>query len=209
MALKRRESDGFSLSFLDCICCGFGAIILLLVISEFGEPVVIEKSRKDLEAQVLALQQQLNEIRGETDQLNREMRGRIDLLQQARLNLARAAQEANKTRSEFNASRADSSVSAIIEAELSAAYQSLAEERQQLLAKSRQRRRIRTEAVGGIPVDSEFIIFVIDTSGSMQQGHWDTAIEVMREVLDIYPKVRGLQIVDDNGREMFEGTRGR
>ena len=33
--MKRREydSEGFSLSFLDVICCGFGAIILLLVLS--------------------------------------------------------------------------------------------------------------------------------------------------------------------------------
>ena len=30
MALgKRREFEVFTLSFLDCICCGFGAIILL------------------------------------------------------------------------------------------------------------------------------------------------------------------------------------
>ena len=33
---RRREVEVFSLSFLDCICCGFGAIILLLVLSEIG-----------------------------------------------------------------------------------------------------------------------------------------------------------------------------
>jgi hypothetical protein len=206
--LKRRETEVFSLSFLDCICCGFGAIILLLVISEFGEPVVIEKSRKDLQAQVLALQKQLFEIRGETDQLNRIMRGRVDLLEEARLNLARAAGEMSKVRGQFSASRTDSSVSTIIESELTAAFQSLSIEQQKLLAKSRERRRIRTEAVGGIPVDSQYIIFLIDTSGSMQGSHWETAIEVMREVLDIYPSVKGLQIVDDNGKEMLGGTRG-
>ena len=27
--------------------------------------------------------------------------------------------------------------------------------------------------VGGIPVDSEYIIFLIDTSGSMKQAAWD------------------------------------
>ena len=30
---KRRSIEVFSLSFLDVICCGFGAIILLLVLS--------------------------------------------------------------------------------------------------------------------------------------------------------------------------------
>ena len=44
MKRRRRETEVFSLSFLDVICCGFGAIILLLVLSEFGQPLVIERS---------------------------------------------------------------------------------------------------------------------------------------------------------------------
>jgi hypothetical protein len=43
----------------------------------------------------------------------------------------------------------------------------------------------------------------------MQGNHWDTANDVMREILDIYPRLKGLQIIDDNGKEMFEGSRGR
>ena len=50
--MARRRVEVFSLSFLDVICCGFGAIILLLVLSEFGQPLVIEKSRNDLELQL-------------------------------------------------------------------------------------------------------------------------------------------------------------
>jgi hypothetical protein len=206
--LKRRETEVFTLSFLDCICCGFGAIILVLVLSVFGEPEVIEKSRKDLHQLVLDLQKQLFEMRGETDQLNREMKGRIDLLQAARQNLARAAGDMTKIQGQYKASRTDSSVSTIVESALAAEFQSLSSEQEKLLAKSRERRRIRTDAVGGIPVDSQYIIFLVDTSGSMQSAHWDTANTVMREVLDIYPKVKGLQIVDDNGKEMFAGTRG-
>ena len=49
---RRRSVEVFSLSFLDCICCGFGAIILLLVLTEIGRPVVLEKSRKSLDGQV-------------------------------------------------------------------------------------------------------------------------------------------------------------
>ena len=33
LAKRRRETEIYSLSFLDCICCGFGAIILIFVIS--------------------------------------------------------------------------------------------------------------------------------------------------------------------------------
>lgn len=207
MKLQRRDTEVFSLSFLDCICCGFGAIILLLVLSEFGQPAVIEKSREQLDGQVLALQQQLNEIRGETDQLNREMQGRIDKLQRERLNLARVSGEISDIRGQYEASRKDAAVTNIVEGELVAAYESLSADLKRLQKESR--RRTPTEAVGGIPIDSEWIIFVIDTSGSMLSAHWESAQQVLKEILDIYPRVRGLQVLDDEGKPMFPGTRGQ
>ncbi|HEV7716435.1 MAG TPA: hypothetical protein VGO53_12630, partial [Steroidobacteraceae bacterium] len=85
MKLPRRTVEVFSLSFLDCICCGFGAIILLLVLTEYGHPVQLEESRKNLTGQVRLLEEQLHEIRGETDLLNRELKGRIDLLEKERM----------------------------------------------------------------------------------------------------------------------------
>ena len=66
MRRKRRNVEAFSLSFLDCICCGFGAIILLLVLSKIYEPVIIEKTQDDLESLIALLQQELYDIRGET-----------------------------------------------------------------------------------------------------------------------------------------------
>ena len=74
---KRREFEVFTLSFLDCICCGFGAIILLLVLTDVGQPIVIERSEKDLKGQIDALQRQLFDLRGETEILNRELQGRV------------------------------------------------------------------------------------------------------------------------------------
>ena len=53
---RRRNIEAFSLSFLDCICCGFGAIILLLVLSKIYEPVIIEKTQDDLESLIALLQ---------------------------------------------------------------------------------------------------------------------------------------------------------
>ena len=55
---RRRNVEAFSLSFLDCICCGFGAIILLLVLSKIYEPVIIEKTQDDLESLIALLQQE-------------------------------------------------------------------------------------------------------------------------------------------------------
>ena len=39
---QRRETEVFSMSFLDVISCGFGAIILLLVLNEVGQPLQLE-----------------------------------------------------------------------------------------------------------------------------------------------------------------------
>jgi hypothetical protein len=209
MKLKRRDTEVFSLSFLDVICCGFGAIILLLVLSEYGQPIVIERSRQDLEAQIKRLQEELFVIRGDSERLERELQGRVDLLTRERQNLARVAGDMSSISGQFAASRQNAAVSNILENELLSAYQELEAQNRQLVQASRSRQRLATQAVGGIPVDSDYVIFLIDTSGSMQGGHWETAMEVMREILDIYPRLKGVQIVDDNGREMFGGSRGR
>ncbi len=205
---KRREFEVFTLSFLDCICCGFGAIILLLVLTDVGQPIVIERSEKDLKGQILELQRQLFELRGETDVLNRELQGRMSALNAEQRKIAAMAGDLTKIRGEFNASKGEASVTNIVETELVAAHQTLTAEMARLL-KNQPRRIDTTLAVGGIPVDSEYIIFVIDTSGSMQADNWENAQNVMKEILDIYPKVKGMQILDDEGKPMFPSTKGQ
>ena len=95
---KRREFEVFTLSFLDCICCGFGAIILLLVLTDVGRPIVIERSEKDLKGQIDDLQRQLFDLRGETDVLNRELQGRIKEKDAQQMTSAQLAAELNKIR---------------------------------------------------------------------------------------------------------------
>jgi len=75
MRRPRRDFQVFSLSFLDVICCGFGAIILLLVLTKFGEPLAIEEARQDLDRLLIELEAELYEIRGETAILDRRLRG--------------------------------------------------------------------------------------------------------------------------------------
>jgi hypothetical protein len=70
---KRREMAEFSLSFLDVICCGFGAVILLLMITKTVQPQIIEASTVNLEGLVAKLQEEVFKIRGETRILNRDL----------------------------------------------------------------------------------------------------------------------------------------
>ena len=41
---RRREFEIFSMSFLDAICCGFGAMILLFLVIRIGEPARLEQA---------------------------------------------------------------------------------------------------------------------------------------------------------------------
>ena len=50
------------------------------------------------------------------------------------------------------------------------------------------RRQRLVNTIGGVPVDSEYIIFIIDTSGSMQQNAWPLVLKKVTEVLEIYPQ---------------------
>ena len=204
---RRRSVEVFSLSFLDCICCGFGAIILLLVLTEVGRPVVLEKSRKNLDGQVRALSEKLYAIQGETTELTRELEGSRATLEQERQKLARLAGDLSAIQGQYSTSTQDASVSNKVEGELVAAYQKLSKEMQRLLAA--RAKRPATEAIGGIPVDSEYVVFVVDTSDSMTDNHWDTNLAIIDEILGFYPHVLGLQIMNDQGAYMFENTKGQ
>ena len=65
---------------------------------------------------------------------------------------------------------------------------------------------MRDPEVGGIPVDSEYVIFIMDTSGSMQSIRAEVT-DVMARVLDIHPKVSGFQVLNDNGAYLIGAYR--
>jgi hypothetical protein len=85
----RRDTETFSMSFLDCICCGFGAIILLLVLNEFGQPIQLEQAKVDLDAQIVKMEKEIFDIRGMALVLERELRARIEQLSEEQKRIAR------------------------------------------------------------------------------------------------------------------------
>jgi len=205
--LKRHSVEVFSLSFLDCICCGFGAIILLLVLTEYGDPIQLKEQGEALNGQIKTLQAQLHELRGETDLLNQQLEGKEDLKQKAMMRMQMLAGDLTNVNGQFSASKKEASVTNIVEGELVSAYQSLTEEMKRLLKE--QASRPKSEAIGGIPIDSEYIIFIVDTSASMTSFHWDQAQATVKEILSIYPKVKGMQIMSDQGSVLVGGTKGQ
>jgi len=81
----------------------------------------------------------------------------------------------------------------------------LTEEQQRLQPQS----QISNQVIGGVPVDSEYIIFVIDTSGSMQMAAWGRVQVEMMNILNIYPGVKGIQVMNDEGQYMFSSYRAQ
>jgi hypothetical protein len=201
MRRQRREIEGISLSFLDVISCGFGAIILLLVLTKVFEPVVIEDSIKNLEGYLAALQEDLFDLRGEVKDINRKMIRKEDLQkdQIERLTLLSAELSALKSKHEKTLDKTQ--VATLIEGRLADAKQSLTDEMQTLLADYK--RSADEDKIGGIPVDSEYVIFIIDTSGSMYNYAWPLVMQKVSETLAVYPRLKGIQVMNDMGNYMF------
>lgn len=204
----RRQVEIFNLSFLDVVSCGFGAIILLLIIVRFSEPTVIEKLSVDLTGQVLRLEEELFDIRGETVILNRDLTEKQEQLSINRKRLARLRGSLSTIKGEFASAHAEASTQAIIQEQLQSAQQSLSEEMRRLQQGALSKPEVNNR-IGGVPVDSEYIIFIIDTSGSMSQYAWSHVLKKVSEVLSVYPKVKGIQVMNDMGQYMFTSYSGR
>jgi hypothetical protein len=199
---RRREFEVMSLSFLDVVCCGFGAMILLLTLTKLGQRRGLEAIETELRGAIARLQEEIYRIRGETDVLGRELVGKVEQLSDERELIARLREDLSAIQGQFAATKEFSELNESVEGRLLAAQQELTEEMRRL--QERNYRRPREDAVvGGVPVDSEYIVFIIDTSGSMQSYAWPSMLKKMEEVLDVYPKVKGIQVMSDEGQYMF------
>ena len=106
----------------------------------------------------------------------------------------------------YNASKKDAEFNNQLQQQLVATYQRLNEDQRRMLANYR---RPSTAPMAGIPADSEYVVFVIDTSGSMQENHWEAMKQHMRQILDLYPRLQGLQVMDDEGAYLFPSSAAR
>ena len=198
---QRKNIEVFNLSFLDVVSCGFGAIILLLVISKISQPIVIEESITDLKKVLLETEQQLKKIQGEIKASHNELSDSKLFLAQAKQSLLERSSQLNKIQGEFKDSKNTLNAQTIIEEKLSRARQKLTDEMRRLQQTTPVNNKENT--VGGISVDSEYIIFIIDTSGSMKNFAWPMVRRKMKEILEIHPSVKGIQVMNDMGDYMF------
>ncbi len=197
MKERRRGTEIFSVSFLDVICCGFGAIVLLVLLSkqdvEGGIPDVTQVNNL-LDAVMTA-----EDKSDQAEKRNEYLQQQIEL-QQTRLSIASDVLSG----SDENLESLEQEI-ASKQAEL-AALQS--QESEPVVQEQPGATSEKVVEVGGIPVDSEHVIFVVDTSGSMM-AIWSRVIREIENILDIHPEVKGFQIMNDMGNYLISAYGGK
>ena len=203
---QRRGAPEFSISFLDVICCGFGAVILLLMITKTVQPQVLEKSEKIADGAVKNLLLQREDIRGETNILNRELkvkREQISIYEEKHAILRSEIEEKSSAYKRLVGEATENDLAAK-EANEIRQYLSAEQERLRKTVSS-----INNELVGGIPVDSEYIVFVVDTSGSMA-NEWQRVTRQLLNAAASYPAgVKGIQVLNGEGIHMIPSSAGK
>ncbi|MES2697567.1 MAG: hypothetical protein V4773_29145 [Verrucomicrobiota bacterium] len=203
--IRRRQTSVFSLAFLDCICCGFGAIILIFVLSidskqkeklqtlvdlqqtlvaELAELAKLRLSKEDLEKSNARVTTLVTDARLKADNLHALLDDLDGQIQREKKGLEALLVDVDELRKEIGARQKKPEM--------------------QLLPE------VKPTPVG-LPVGSNYIAIVIDTSGSMRDpnhgGLWPIVIRKVDEVLDSYPELKGLQLLDGDGRFIM-GRRG-
>ena len=195
-----------NLSFLDVISCGFGAIVLLLVLSKIAEPLILERSTDELHKQISILQSDLSAALERKRILTQELSALTKQLELERIEGAQLRRDLSEIDRQYAISNQRLEVAELLENQLASANQDLTLEMRRLLGTNYKR---KDNIIGGIPVDSEYLIFVIDTSGSMYNNAWKLVIKKITETLNIYPRVKGIQVMNDMGSYMFSRYQGK
>ena len=206
MKLTRRGEESISIAFLDVITCGIGAIILLLMVAKPPPAPLPEPIDDPRIAEISALQRSLFSRQAEASALAEKLKTTTPQLEAAAAEVRRLQDSLAQAQLRARSALESAASNAEIAGKLQVAQQQLTDEMRRLYA---QRNRANTALVGGIPIDSEYVIFIIDTSGSMFNYAWPRVVEQIIETLHVYPRVKGLQIMNDEGSYMFPSYRGQ
>ena len=171
--------------------------MLLLIIAKIGDPSATSELESNLIESIEQKQKALFNVRGEARELDKRLKSRQEQLSELNQRIARLKEQlasVSKQAAELAQSQSEEKQN------LQLVLQVLTEEMERLLGPNFTQ---SNDLVGGIPADSDYIIFVIDTSGSMQSAAWKKVQKEMLNILDVYPEVKGLQIMNDMGQFMF------
>lgn len=180
------------MSFLDVICCGFGAMVLLVLLS-----------KTDVVGGVL----DLDTIEDLLSNINAEKRNKTSAGETHSKLVAQTGILENQIAETIRTNPNESN----LEKQLDEARDKVQALKSALAGGQSEVKKVTTDAevkVGGIPVDSDHIIFIVDTSGSMIK-QWARVLRELENVLDVHPQVTGFQIMNGNGKYLIKSYAGR
>ena len=193
--MKLRGPQTSLVAFLDVIACGFGAVVLLVLILPVGE----NPSRSNIRGL-----ERIEELKSEISrQLEAERAGRLEIA-----SLQGMIAAARSMRDNFELSQELPQEISSLENDLKAAESLLSRQRDLLKRKLMDvgvQERGLPNHLYGIPVDSDYLAFVVDTSGSMRKV-WPKVIRTIKDVLVNYPQLRGFQVLSDQGEFLLGAT---
>lgn len=203
--IRRRQTSVFSLAFLDCICCGFGAIILIFVLSIDSKEKERLETLADLRKIMAAQLAQMAKLSSSKEDLTRSNARVSTLVTDARIK--NDSMHALLDELEGQLSTEKKGLEAMLVDIDDLKKEIAARQKKQEIAVLPEEK----PAPVGLTISSNYIVFVIDTSGSMRDpntdGLWGIAIRKINEVLDVYPQVDGVQVLDADGRFVLAGGR--
>lgn len=198
MKRQRAPLEVFNIAFLDIISCAFGAIVLLVLLAKNGTEGDFFDAEK-----LSDLIRALSQAEIGVQQQNSTLANKQQQLQQ--LQKAQASIETQQQALSSDIAAAKNQVQQL--ASTTDGLRNIVESRQRASLNTGSA-VVRDIEVGGIPVDSEYIIFIVDTSGSMQRI-WNKVLSTMDDILDNHPKVKGVQVMSDMGSYLVSSSAGK
>ena len=199
--IKRRQIEVFSLSFLDCLCCGFGAILLLFILSIGSRPHGAE-SKIDI-PDLEALESQLAQFEADIAEKMAQLEAAIDSEDRSE-EMAKIASIVQELESQL----------ADLQQELDSRLANLSTVEKAAAEEDRLLKNFKYEDLPpiGLPAEATHVAFVIDTSGSMRNQltkeiHYGV-IEQIQEILNSLPTVSSIQFLDTSGDYIIGNRRG-
>jgi len=197
--MQREAPDAFGTAFLDIISCGFGAIVLLILIFKFEPDVsgLASVKNDDANAKIKQLYGLVDELKAEPAiDSEQSAKAKAAMLKTAQAKLERAMAETAKLQQ----------TSSELKQQLGALQKQI--KKQQITGTSEGDQSRQDDEVGGIPVDRDYVIFIVDTSGSMKEI-WHKVMREIDNILTVHPQLKGFQVINDNGNYLVSGYAGK
>ena len=181
MNRRKRNTFDVGMSFLDVISCGFGAVIMLVIIakdSNFEPTEETPAEPKSSTSSDTTFSTKIKKLEAELATLNQ----REQDLKRRLLTLTQKVRDVETSPAPL--------------------------EKKYSIPHRHNISSIKSAYTGGIPLEREYVIFILDTSGSMKR-FWTTVEKKIKDILSIHPKIKGIQIMSDNGDYLLQGYSSR